>query len=56
MPQVFATHLDAGLTWDFVAWLREVTDLPILVKVGPPHRNVTSAISFATAIVDHILS
>lgn len=32
IAQVFAAHLDAGLTWDFVTWLRSVTKLPILVK------------------------
>lgn len=32
IAQVFATHLDAGLTWDFVAWLRKITHLPVVVK------------------------
>jgi len=32
IAEVFAEHLDTSLTWDFVAWLRTITRLPILVK------------------------
>jgi FMN-dependent dehydrogenase len=32
--QVFTKQIDASLTWEFVAWLRTVTRLPIYVKVG----------------------
>lgn len=37
--QVFAEHLDTSLTWDFVAWLRTITRLPILVKVRCSHAH-----------------
>ena len=31
--RVFQEEVDASLTWEFVRWMREVTDLPIFVKV-----------------------
>ena len=40
--QVFTKQIDASLTWEFVAWLRTVTRLPIYVKVGA---NVSSCVS-----------
>lgn len=32
--RIFQDEVDASLTWDFVTWMREVTDLPVFVKVG----------------------
>ena len=35
--KVFGSHVDDSQTWDFVAWMRSVTSLPIFVKVcGAP--------------------
>lgn len=31
--RIFQEEVDASLTWAFVSWMREVTQLPILVKV-----------------------
>ena len=31
--KVFGSHVDDSQTWDFVAWMRSVTSLPIFVKV-----------------------
>lgn len=31
--RIFQEEVDASLTWEFVTWMREVTDLPIFVKV-----------------------
>ena len=32
--RIFQEEVDASLTWEFVKWMREVTDLPIFVKVS----------------------
>jgi len=32
--RIFQEEVDASLTWEFVTWMREVTDLPVFVKVG----------------------
>jgi hypothetical protein len=32
--RIFQEEVDASLTWEFVSWMREVTDLPVFVKVG----------------------
>ncbi len=32
--RIFQDEVDASLTWEFVTWMREVTDLPVFVKVG----------------------
>lgn len=34
--QLFAKEVDDSLTWQFIAWLRTVTKLPIFVKVSVP--------------------
>ena len=31
--RVFQEQVDASLTWEFVRWMRDVTELPIFVKV-----------------------
>ena len=31
----FSTQIDPSVTWEFVAWLRTITKLPIIVKVCP---------------------
>ena len=31
--RVFQEQVDASLTWEFVKWMRDVTKLPIFVKV-----------------------
>ncbi len=33
LSAVFKDQINASLTWDFLAWLRTVTALPIYVKV-----------------------
>lgn len=33
MAAAIEGNIDAALTWDFLAWMRTVTNLPILVKV-----------------------
>lgn len=35
--RVFQEQVDASLTWAFVRWMRDVTKLPIFVKVLHPH-------------------
>ena len=30
---IFNANMDDSLTWDFVTWVRTITDLPIFVKV-----------------------
>ena len=35
IAHVFVNEVDAGLSWDFLTWLRTVTQLPIYVKVLP---------------------
>lgn len=30
--RIFQEEVDASLTWEFVTWMREVTDLPVFVK------------------------
>lgn len=32
--RIFQDEVDASLTWEFVKFMREVTDLPVFVKVG----------------------
>lgn len=32
--RIFQEEVDASLTWEFVTWMREVTNLPVFVKVG----------------------
>lgn len=34
--RVFQEQVDASLTWEFVRWMRDVTKLPIFVKVLHP--------------------
>lgn len=34
--RVFQEQVDASLTWEFVKWMRDVTTLPIFVKVPMP--------------------
>ena len=34
IAKIFQEEVDASLTWGFVTWMREVTHLPIFVKVG----------------------
>ena len=35
--KMFGSHVDDSQTWDFIAWMRSVTSLPIFVKVwGAP--------------------
>lgn len=36
ISQVFTSQIDPSLTWDFIAWVRSVSSLPIFVKVGSP--------------------
>ena len=36
--RIFQEEVDASLTWEFVKWMREVTDLPVFVKVS--HQSV----------------
>ena len=31
--RVFQEEVDASLTWGFVGWMRQITNLPIFVKV-----------------------
>lgn len=33
IAQVFASYVDPGLGWDFIAWVRTVTKLPLILKV-----------------------
>ena len=35
LARAFDNHIDASLTWSFVAWLRSVTRLPLFVKARP---------------------
>ncbi len=34
IAHVFVKEVDAGLTWEFLNWVRTVTSLPIYVKVS----------------------
>ncbi len=34
IARIFQEEVDASLTWEFVKFMREVTDLPVFVKVG----------------------
>ena len=34
ITRIFQEEVDASLTWEFVKFMREVTDLPVFVKVG----------------------
>ena len=34
ISQVFTSQIDPSLTWDFIAWVRSISSLPIFVKVS----------------------
>ena len=59
--KVFGSHVDDSQTWDFVAWMRSVTSLPIFVKVGdalaqdtdlPVQYNVVYQMSSSPKLLD----
>ena len=44
ISQVFTSQIDPALTWEFIAWVRSVSKLPIFVKVSHSSRPLLPAV------------
>lgn len=53
--RVFQEQVDASLTWEFVRWMRDVTKLPIFVKVLHPGAELTGTWMLECCVLLHII-